>query len=483
MAIVTPYVPEHITVHLGMPEEDAGNVTVLFTDYIKNVASSEVYPTWENAAIRANILCQISYSLNKVYLEYYRSRGYNFDITNTTQLDQKYIHGRNIFDNIDELVSEIFDSYIRRKGSVEPFAAKYCNGTTSTCDGLSQWGSQELAQQGKNSIEILEYYYGDEIEIVTNAPVSPNISSYPGRPLKQGATGENVVIVQSSLNRISQDYPLIPKINPLDGIFGAQTESSVKVFQGIFNLTQDGIVGRATWYKLVYLYTGVKKLAELGSEGQKIFTSSLEYPGGLSLGSRGENVANLQYFLALLSSFDASVPPIEITGFFGPETENALKSYQRANGLEPTGVAGDVTWDALYSSVRGVWDTAAKDIYGYSTEAQPFAGENLSVGSAGEEVQVLQGYLNTIAKVMDIPAVIPAGFFGEETRAAVIAYQTKSGLQPTGVVNKVVWDSIVNSYKEAVSIANTRAVQYPGNTLTPGTQDPNEIIPNDGGLT
>ncbi len=477
MAIVFPYVPEYITVHLGAPDENAQNVTVLFSEYIKNVASSEVFPTWDNAALRANILCQVSYALNRVYLEFYRSQGYNFDITNTTQLDQKYIHGRNIFDNIDALVSEIFDTYIRREGNVEPLAAKYCNGTTSTCDGLSQWGSEADAQAGLNSVQILEKYYGDNIEIVPDAPVGENVESYPGTPLRRGSTGENVVVVQSSLNRISQDYPLIPKVNPVDGIFGSATENSVKVFQGIFNLTQDGIVGKATWYKLVYLYTGIKNLSELNSEGQKIFTTSLEYPEALSEGARGEKVAILQYFLSLVSTFDSAVPPVAITGFFGAETTNATIAYQKANGLEPTGIVGEKTWDALYSSVKGINNATLVPQYAYSIDAQPYGGQVLTVGSSGEEVQNLQGYLNTISLNYNVPTVIPSGYFGEETRKSVVSYQKSFLLEETGAVDKKTWDSIINTYKDVSSAATTRSVQYPGRALQPGDSDPNEVLP------
>ena len=255
--VVIPYVPEFITVHLGPASQSAENVTVSFPDYIKNVASSEIYPTWELSALRANILAQISFALNRVYTEYYVSRGYPFQITSTTATDQKFIKGRNIFDNIDRLVDDIFNDYIRRQGFVEPLAAKFCNGTTVTCDGLSQWGSQELAQQGLDSMAILRRYYGNDIELVVDAPVQGLQNSYPGSPLRRGAAGPDVVVVQTELNRIGQNYPAIPKIQPVDGVFGQQTEEAVRRFQEIFGLTADGVVGKATWYRLVSLYVGV----------------------------------------------------------------------------------------------------------------------------------------------------------------------------------------------------------------------------------
>ena len=281
----TPYIPSSITVHLGPPGANAENVTVSFRDYIKNVASSEIYPTWDDAALRANILAQISFALNKIYLEYYPSRGYDFDITNSTAYDQKYIQGRDIFENISLLVDELFQSYIRRTGTIEPLSTSFCNGTTVTCDGMSQWGSQELARQGYSYLDILKYYYGDDIEIVTNAPVRELSPSYPGTPLRLGSSGEAVLAVQGALNRISRNYPAIPKIYPVDGLFGPGTEDAVKVFQRIFNLNPDGVVGSATWYQLVSIYVAVTRLAELRSEGQRYRTGSYYIPGALSLGS------------------------------------------------------------------------------------------------------------------------------------------------------------------------------------------------------
>ena len=225
MPTVTPFVPDRITVHLGSPSSNAPNVTVSFSDYVKNVASSEIYPTWDESALRANILAIVSFALNRVYTEFYRSRGYDFDITNSTAFDQYFVNGRSFFDNVSRLVDELFNDYLRRPGFVEPLAAKFCNGTTVTCEGLSQWGSQNLAQQGYTSDQIIRSYYGN-VETVRNAPIFGNASSYPGTPLRVGSSGPNVVIVQTELNRISQNYPAIPKIPVVDGIFGSRTEAA-----------------------------------------------------------------------------------------------------------------------------------------------------------------------------------------------------------------------------------------------------------------
>ena len=223
------------------------------------------------------MLAIISFALNRVYTEFYPSRGYDFDITSTTAYDQKFIRGRNIFENISRAVDETFNDYIRRTDFVEPLAAKFCNGTTSTCDGLSQWGSQDLAQQGYGPMEILRYYYGEDIELVQDAPIQDLGRSYPGTPLRLGSQGENVVVVKTMLNRISQSYPAIPKIWPVTRVYDPQTEEAVRTFQRIFGLAADGVVGKATWYKMVYLYVGITQLAELVSEGQLFQTFSFQY--------------------------------------------------------------------------------------------------------------------------------------------------------------------------------------------------------------
>ena len=359
MPIIIPYVPRTITVHLGLPAQWAENVTVEFPEYVKNVASSEIYPTWEPAAIRANVLAIISFALNRVYTEYYPSRGYPFNITSSTAYDQKFIKGRSIFENISEIVDTIFNSYIRRIGFVEPLAAKFCNGTTTTCDGLSQWGSQAMAEQGADSITILRSYYGDNIEIVTNAPVMGIRYSYPGAPVRLGDRGEAVLRIQTMLNRISRDYPAIPKVQPVDGIFGEGTEQAVIKFQQIFSLTPDGIVGSATWYKLVFLYVGVLDLAELVSEGQTFYANAipLEFSDVVAPGDTGEEVRVIQYLLSVVSEFYSNVPPVAVDGIYGPATRQAVLAVQQMAGLPQDGVVGEQTWQALYRLYAGIADT------------------------------------------------------------------------------------------------------------------------------
>ena len=393
MAITRPYIPEYITVHIGPPSKDGKNVTVTFQDYIKNVASSEIYPTWKPAALRANILAQISFALNRVYTEFYTSKGYPFQITSSTAYDQKFIPGRNIFENISLLVDQIFMQYIRRENFIEPLAAKFCNGTTVTCEGLSQWGSQDLAQQGLDSMEILRNYYGRNIELVTNAPVQGIQRSYPG-VLKVGSSGEDVVVVQASINRISQSYPAIPKIYPVDGIYGRDTENAVKKFQSVFELNPDGIVGEATWYKLVNLYVGVARLSELVSEGQKYVDGAAQYPDTVRPGDRGERVKELQYMLAVLAEFNDELPMLNIDGIYGKDTANAVRAFQRRKNLPVTGIADRKTWDMIYRQFEGISNivlsnnnlfpkgenTGASDDYSSTSRNTQYPGYSLSLG-------------------------------------------------------------------------------------------------------
>ncbi len=399
MPTVTPFVPQRITVHLGAPSSNAPNVTVPFADYVKNVASSEIYPTWDESALRANILAIVSYALNRVYTEFYRSRGYDFDITSSTAFDQAFVNGRSYFENISRLVDELFNDYLRRPNFVEPLAAKFCNGTTVTCEGLSQWGSENLAQQGFTSNQILRNYYGN-VETVTNAPVRGIASSYPGTPLRRGSTGPNVVVLQVALNRISQNYPAIPKIPANDGVFGPRTEAAVRAFQQIFGLSVDGVVGSATWYAIVRYYTAVTNLSELRSQGQQFYAINWEPPNGLSVGDTGDKVRFLQHMLSVLSAYIPEIPAVTVDGVYGPATRAAVLAAQRRFRLPETGTVGQQTWDEIYDQYSGIENTTFRSResfpgngnsngngngnrtnYARTSVATQFPGRDLSTGS------------------------------------------------------------------------------------------------------
>ncbi len=459
----TPYIPETITVHLGTPDSKAPNVTVDFASYIKNVASSESFPTWPESSLRANIYAITSFALNRIYTEWYRSRGYDFDITSTTQYDQKFINGREYFQNISYIVDELFNDYVRRQGSVEPLFTAFCNGTTTTCAGLSQWGTVELANRGMTPYEILQHYYGDDIDIVMDAPVQSTMPSYPGIELKVGSIGNDVKSLQIYLNRISGNYPAIPKIAATDGIFGSDTEEAVRKFQEIFGLEVTGTVSRATWYKITYIYTSVKHIAELDSEGVRFEEIAQQFTENLKIGMQSIEVSMLQYYLAVIGAYYEAVTPVDITGYFGEMTENSVKSFQRVFGLPQTGEVDRETRNDLYRAYQGIVESVPP-IY---TDVALYPGTVLREGVSGESVKIIQEYLSLINKTYpNIPAVSNTGYFGPLTRQSVTAFQNQFGINPTGIVGAVTWDKIAGVYSDLRYGFDKRPYQNPGYTIT-----------------
>ncbi len=447
MAQLLPYIPSFITVHLGPPNSNAENVTVSFQDYVKNVASSEVYPTWNENALRANILAITSFALNRVYTEFYRVRGYPFDITSSTAYDQQFYRDRNYFANISRLVDSLFDDYIRRVGFIEPLAAKFCNGTSVTCEGLSQWGSQNLAAQGYGWLQILRNYYGRDIEIVADAQKADYTESYPGTALRVGSRGRSVALIQTALNRISQNFPAIPKLS-VDGIFGSGTERSVRIFQQAFGLTDDGIVGRQTWYAVERVYAGVLRLSELRSQGLRYEDLGWEFPEPLRVGDRGNKVGQLQYMLAVVGQFVQEVPVISADGIFGPLTRDAVIAFQRYEGFPTTGEADDRTWDALYELYSGI-DNRVLD----NRAAFPqFDTADTTVVNARQRLAAL-------------------GYTGANLQEAIRAFQRANGLSVTGRLNDATARAITRQYQARGYSSSTRMTQYPGTELSVGSRD------------
>ena len=255
-------IPEYIVVHDGVPQDSAArNYYVRYKDYIKNVVSSEIYATWPENAIYANILVILSFTLNRVYTEWYRNQGYDFTITSSTAYDQKWVYGRNIYSNISRLVDDIFANFLSRPGVRQPIFTSYCNGTTVTCPGLSQWGSKYLGDQGYSPIEIIRYYYGNDMYINSATSVSGIPSSWPGYDLSIGASGDKVRQIQQQLNRIAQNYPALPRLT-VDGIYGSNTAEAVRIFQRIFDLPQSGTGDYPTWFKISDVFVGVSRISE-----------------------------------------------------------------------------------------------------------------------------------------------------------------------------------------------------------------------------
>ena len=257
-------VPQTVVVHDGVPTNtSAANYYVPYRDYIKNVASSEIYATWPRSAIVANVLAIMSFTLNRVYTEWYRNQGYDFTITSSTAYDHKWIYGRNIFESISVVVDDIFDNYLSRPGVKQPILTQYCDGRKVRCPGwMTQWGSCELGEAGYSPIEILRNFYGDDMYINTAEQISGIPASWPGYDLKIGATGDKVRQLQEQLDAISSVYTAIPDISP-DGIYGPATAAAVREFQSIFGLPQTGVVDFATWYKISHIYVGITRIAEL----------------------------------------------------------------------------------------------------------------------------------------------------------------------------------------------------------------------------
>lgn len=406
-------IPNPITVHLGAPSASASNVQVSFPDYVKNVASSEIYPTWPETALTANIYAIITFALNRVYTEWYRSRGYNFDITNSTAYDQYFVYGRPIYDSISRIVDRIFNQYVRRQGQSAPYFTSFCNGTTASCQGLSQWGTVTLANNGLTPIEILRSYYPDDVEIAETNIITGVLSSYPGTPLRSGSTGLDVQTIQTYLNRIRRNYPAIPAITDETGTFGDSTKNAVTSFQRIFGLSPDGIVGKATWYKISSLYTAVTRLSDLDSEGNTLGIGTVPPSSVLRQGSRGPDVITLQYLLNVISEYYPSVPAPAQDGVFGSGTQQSVTAFQRAMQLTPDGMVGPQTWRTLYEVYQGIEQNIpsvgpATGSFDYTVRA----GDSLwlianKYGTTVEAIKRLNGLtsdLLNIGQVLKIPS-------------------------------------------------------------------------------
>lgn len=450
-------VPKNITVHLGRPAASARNVTVSFRDYIANVASSEVYPTWPIEALKANIHCQISLALNRIYTEWYPSKGYTFNITNSTSYDQYYVHGRTVFDVMVKLTDDIFNTYIRKTGTVNPYYSEYCDGKSVTCPGLKQWGTVTLANQGRNALSILKYYYGSNIEIVRTSNIQSIPRSYPGSPLRRGDRGTAVFTLQRQLNRITKDYPFLGLLT-VDGIFGSRMTETVKRFQKQFNLTADGVVGRTTWTELYDQFRSIQ--SDNGRPNA--------YPGtALRQGSSGQNVRLVQFWLKIARTVYPSLNTLTVDGKFGAGTAAAVRRFQSYFGLTSDGVVGRTTWNKLYE----VYNDIANRLLTASLRPGEYPGI-LRRGSTGTAVRELQFYLYLMsAYESSIPAVSIDGSFGAATENAVRAYQRFAKLTVDGVVGRATWNSLYGKasiLRVSGPVVTLKRLPYPGTPLAVG---------------
>lgn len=442
-------IPEFIVVHLGTPNSSAQNVKVPFVTYIKSVASSEIYPTWPRESLRANIHAQVSFALNRIYTEWYLSRGFNFQITNSPSYDQKYVHNRGTFDTTDRVVEDIFNTYVTKQGKKEPFFTEYCDGKQVKCKGMSQWGTVADANSGKTALQILRKYYGNTIIINESDNIAPVPVSYPGTPLRRGATGNDVRIIQAQLNRIGDNYPSITKIS-VDGSFGPAMETTVKRFQSIFNLPQDGVIGKQTWYKISYIYVSVKKLAQLTSEGELIDDGS--YPGVVvKRGDKGRNVMIVQFYINQTAVYVNTIAEVKIDGVFGVALEASVKQFQRFFNIVADGKVGKVTWDNMYQTWLSIKNGATTPPQ-LPPAQDRYPGTPLRLGSTGSNVKKVQTWLNGVSNIYTtIPKVIADGKFGTATRASVIAFQTRFILAADGVVGEATWNKLYATWQTLVA--------------------------------
>lgn len=337
---------------------------------------------------------------------------------------------------MERLTAELFNTFVQRSGDAEPYFTEYCDGKTVTCPGMKQWGTVDRANEGMNALQILRYYYGNRVQLVTTDNIAAIPSSYPGSPLRRGSTGTNVRILQKQLSRISKDYPSFGKPS-VTGTFDEATESSVKKFQKQFGLTADGIVGKATWYKISYIYVSVKNLAELTSEGETAegTQSAGGWPGTvLRRGSTGSSVEQVQFWLSDLAQFDASLPGVTVDGRYGAATERAVRAFQQKQHLTADGVVGQTTWKALYAA----WVDAQSDLGGTA-----WPGTVLRRGDTGMEVRLVQFWLRLAAdNYTALRTVTVDGKFGAATVSAVQAFQTLFGLTSDGAVGRSTWNKL-----------------------------------------
>ena len=442
MAVRYPVIPNSITVHLGEPDSAARDITIPFTDYISNVAASEIYPTWPRASLEANIYAIISFALNRVYNEWYRSKGYNFDITSSPIYDQTYTLNRSTYENIDDIVNDIFDNYVVKGNQVQPYFTRYCDGRKTTCDGLSQWGSVGLANQGKSALDILKTYYGNDISIKYDAPVGDVEEGYPGSPVGLGYAGNPVLAIQRDLRRIRKNYPAIPDISGSLGIFDKETEDAVKKFQQIFSLPVTGVVDKGTWYKIKYVYNSVKKLSDLYSEGLSEEEATFLYTDLLKYGDTGIEVEYIHYFLDAIAFLDRDIPRLPTNSIYNNNTVTMVKAFQEKYGLPVTGEFDYTDWTVLKNAYRTILKSFPLEYQEFVNDLYP--DYFLVRGTASDDVRRFQMFLYEICRRdKTIPGVRVNGIFDELTEKSVRKLQSDYGFDVNGVVGPLLWRKVV----------------------------------------
>ena len=446
MAIRYPVVPNNIVVHLGSPSSNSRNITVLFTSYISNVAASELYPTWPQNALIANIYAIISFTMNRIYNEWYRSKGYNFDITSSPAYDQTYTENRSTYENINNIVQEIFNNYVVKGKGIEPYFTSYCDGRKLICNGLSQWGSVTLANQGKTPLEILKNYYGNDISIKYDAEVGDGTIGYPGYDIELGSFGNPVLAIERDLKRIRNNYPAIPEIPSSPGIYTNDLANAVKKFQEIFNLPVTGVVNKATWYKIKYIYNSVKKLGDLYSEGITEEEATFLYNDKLTLGNSGIDVEYIHYFLDALAFLDPDIPRLQTNSIYSENTVTMVKAFQKKYGLPVTGDFTYSDWKVLKEEYEKILSYIPDKNKDYVNELYP--NNFLMKGMSGDDIKRYQRLLLKICRFdKSIPGVRVNGIFDDLTDRSVRKLQNDYGFELNGIVGPLLWRKTVELSK------------------------------------
>lgn len=435
--------------------------------------------SWPEEALRANIIAQVSLALNRIWTEWYPSRGYSFNITGSPGYDQAYVNGRTVFAVMERLTAELFNTFVQRSGDAEPYFTEYCDGKTVTCPGMKQWGTVDRAREGMNALQILRYYYGNRVQLVTTDNIAAIPSSYPGSPLRRGSTGTNVRILQKQLSRIARDYPSFGK-PAVTGTFDEATENSVKKFQKQFSLTADGVVGRATWNKVSFIYVSVKDLAELTSEGETAegTQSTGGWPGTvLRRGSTGSSVEQVQFWLSDLAQFDSSLVRVTVDGSYGAATERAVRAFQQKQSLTADGVVGRLTFQSLYDAAQAL--EASGPVV--RTVSLPAPAATLRPGATGAAVLRLNRLLlflsQWIPEINFTASDTPDNTFDLELETAVRSAQRYFGLTETGAVTAADW-KVFRDAAEQLLAANPAGPSpkpggvWPASALAPGSAGP-----------
>ena len=412
--------------------------------------------SWPEEALRANIIAQVSLALNRIWTEWYPSRGYSFNITGSPGYDQAYVNGRTVFAVMERLTAELFSTFVQRSGDAEPYFTEYCDGKTVTCPGMKQWGTVDRAREGMNALQILRYYYGNRVQLVTTDNIAAIPSSYPGSPLRRGSTGTNVRILQKQLSRIAKDYPSFGK-PVVTGTFDEATENSVKKFQKQFSLTADGVVGQRTWNTLYAAWVDAQ--SDLGGTA---------WPGtALRRGAAGMEVRLVQFWLRLAADNYSALRPVTVDGSYGAATVSAVEAFQTLFGLTPDGVVGRSTWNKL----KEVGLAVANKIVAANVTPGQFT-TTTRAGSSGTAVRAVQFYLRRLAAYYsDVPRVAVDGKFGAATTRAVKAWQSRTGLTVDGVVGRLTFQSLYDAAQALEAsgpVVRTVSLPAPAATLRPG---------------